>query len=132
MEEKEKKKNYGLLLSVLSGLLSALVITGLSMLIVSVIYLSKDLSDETARKIITALSLVSVFLSSLVTGIKLKAKGLLTGALTGALYALCLYLTGFMAFGVIGISKSLFAMMALCMFIGALGGIAGVNIKGRK
>ena len=127
MDEKEKRKNYGLLLSVLSGLLSALVITGLSMLIISVIYLSSELTDETARSLVTALALLSVFVSAVVSGVKMKSRGLLTGALIGAAY-----ITGFLAFGLFNFSKGIFGIPALSVFIGALGGIAGVNIKGRK
>ena len=132
MDEKEKKKNYGLLLSVLSGLLSALVITGLSMLIISVIYLSSELTDETARSLVTALALLSVFVSAVVSGVKMKSRGLLTGALIGAAYSLCLYITGFLAFGLFNFSKGIFGIPALSVFIGALGGIVGVNLRSKK
>lgn len=132
MDEKEKRKGLDMLYAVLGSLLAALVLTGLSLLIISVIYLSKDLSDETARSLVTAAALVSVFVSALISGKKMKSRGLLTGSLVGAAYSLCLYITGVLAFGIMHFSKSFFGIPALSVFIGALGGIAGVNLKGKK
>lgn len=132
MEEKEKQKRSTPLHSVPEGLLSALVLTALSLLIIAVIYLSRDLKEETARNLITGCALLSVFISSVFSGRKLKSHGLISGALLGFCYSLCLYFTGFLAFGFPGFSKGLFATLSLCILSGAVGGIVGVNLKGRK
>ena len=128
----EKKKKSSLIHFTLEGLLSALVLTGLSLLIVSVIYLSRDLSDETARNIVTGCALSSVFISSVFSGKKLKNKGLILGALLGTAYSLCLYFTGFMAFGFPGFSKGLLSTLALSVLCGIIGGITGVNLRSNK
>lgn len=125
----EKKEKVFLLYSVLKSLLSALVITGLSLLVISVIYLNRDLTDTLARNLVTASALLSVFLSAAVSGVKMKRKGLIMGLLSGAAYALCLYITGFLAFGILKFSKSLVSTLTLCIISGALGGIAGVNLR---
>ena len=132
MEDKKERKENALLVNTLGGILSSLVITGLSLLIVSVIYLTGDLTDETARSIVTALAFVSVFLSSAVTGRKRRRRGLLLGLLIGAGYSLCLYITGFLAFGFPGFSKGLLSTLALSVMCGAIGGIVGVNLKRQK
>ncbi len=132
MEENEKKKRCALIHFVLDGLLSALVLTGLSLLIVSVIYLSRDLSDELAGNLVTACSLSSVFLSSVFSGRKLKSRGLILGTLLGTFYSLSLYITGILAFGFSGFSKGLLSTLALSVLCGAIGGITGVNIRSRK
>ena len=116
----------------LGGILSALVITGLSLLVTSVIYLTRDLSDDTARNIVTVCAFLSVFLSSAASGKRQRQRGLLTGALVGAGYGLCLYITGFLAFGFPGFSGGLLSTLALAVLSGAVGGIVGVNLKGRK
>ena len=99
MEEREKKREKAMLINILGGILASLVLTGLSLLIISAVYLTRDLSDETARKLVTACAFFSVFLSSAAAGKKGRHKGLLTGTLIGAGYSLCLYITGFLAFG---------------------------------
>lgn len=128
----EEKKNGILLHSILKSVLTALVLTGLSLLCVAVIYLNKDLSDELSRKIVTVCALASVFISSMASGISLKNKGLILGLFSGSLYALCLYITGFMAFGFPLFSKGLLSTLALSVLSGALGGIVGVNLRGGK
>ncbi len=127
-----EKKNGFLLHSVLKSVLASLVLTGLSLLSVAVIYLNKDLSDDAARNIVTVCALASVFISVAAAGIKLKNSGLLLGLFSGVLYALCLYITGFIAFGFPGFSKGLLSTLALSVLSGASGGIVGVNIKGKK
>jgi len=128
----EEKKNGVLLHSVLKSVLMSLVFTGLSLLLVAVIYLNKDLSDDASRKIVTVCALLSVFISALAEGISLKKKGLLLGLISGSLYAFCLYVTGFMAFGFPVFSKGLLSTLALSVLSGALGGIFGVNLRGGK
>ena len=132
MDEKDKIKKSDFLPGVLGALLWALVLTGLSLVISSFVYLHGDLSDGSARSIVTASALLSVFLSSAISGRKMRHKGLFMGIMVGILYSLCLYLTGFMAFGFSHFSKGLFSAMALCILCGALGGIVGVNLKSKK
>ena len=129
MEEREKKREKAMLINILGGILASLVLTGLSLLIISAVYLTRDLSDETARKLVTACAFFSVFLSSAAAGKKGRQKGLLTGTLIGAGYSLCLYITGFLAFGFPGFSKGLLSTLALSVLCGALGGIVGVNLR---
>ena len=126
------KKEKILLINILGGILSSLVLTGLSLLVISVIYLTKDLSDDFARNAVTACAFSSVFLSSATAGRRQRQRGLLTGALIGAGYSVCLYATGFLAFGFPGFSKGLLSTLALCILCGALGGIVGVNLKRKK
>lgn len=128
----EDKKNGIFLNSVLKSVLTSLVLTGLSLLCIAVIYLNKDLSDDMARKLVTVCALASVFISALASGIKMRSKGLVLGLLSGTSYALCLYITGFIAFGFPGFSKGLLSTLALSVLSGVLGGIAGVNLRGRK
>lgn len=54
------------------------------------------------------------------------------GVALAVLYALVLYLTGFLAFGFPGFSKGVLPTAALLALGGALGGIIGVNIRGRR
>lgn len=131
MEKKESGKGF-LPYGILRGLLSALVITGLSLLIISVIYLSSNFKEDLLRTLVTLSALISVLISSLAGGLSLRKQGLLLGSSVGALYALSLYVTGFLSFGFPGFSKGLLGTLALCILSGSLGGIIGVNIKRKK
>ncbi len=114
------------------GLLTALVLTGVLLLVLAAAYLIGDMADNLARALVTASSVFSVFLSSLLGGRKLRSRGLFLGVVLAVLYALVLYLTGFLAFGFPGFSKGVLPTAALLALGGALGGIIGVNIRGRR
>ncbi len=129
MEEKNRNR---LIHSVLKSVLAALILTGLSLLLISVIYLNRDLSDDLARKLVTICAFSSVFAANVGTGIKMRCKGLLSGLLSGSFYALCLYVTGFLAFGFPQFSKGLLSTLVLSVLCGVAGGIVGVNIKGKR
>ncbi len=131
MENKKSGKGF-LSYGILKGLLSALVITGLSLLIISVIYLTGDFSEDLLRTLVTVSALLSVFISALAGGVSLRRQGLLLGFFVGLLYAMTLYVTGFLSFGFPGFSKGLLGTLALSVLTGSLGGIIGVNIKRKK
>ncbi len=131
MEKKETGKGF-LPYGILRGLLTSLVITGLSLLIISVIYLTGDFGEDLLRALVTASALLSVFISSLIGGVSLKKQGLILGFFVGCLYALSLYVTGFLSFGFPGFSKGLLGTVALCILSGCVGGIIGVNLKRKK
>ncbi len=132
MDEKENKKDRFLIYNILMGLLSALTLTGLSLLVIAVIYLNGEMKDATAQNLVTACAILSVFLSSASRGRSIRKGGLLLGSLVGALYSLCLYFTGFLAFGFPGFTGGLLATLALSVLSGAIGGIVGVNLKGKR
>ncbi len=131
MENKQSEKGF-LAYGILRGLLSSLVITGLSLLIISVIYLTGDFSEDLLRTLVTVSALLSVFISSLAGGFSIRRQGLLLGFFTGLFYAITLYITGFLSFGFPGFSKGLLGTLALSVLTGSLGGIVGVNIKRKK
>ena len=132
MEDKKGEGKIFFVYSVLKGLLTESVITAVMLLAVSAAYLTAELDEGTARVLVAASSAAAVLFSAFGVGNRLKKNGLLSGAVTGILYAAVLYLTGFLAFGFPGMGKGFFPTAGLSALIGAAGGIAGVNIRGRK
>ncbi len=113
-------------------LLLSLVLTGALLLALAAVYLIGDIKESVARALVTVSSILSVFSSSVAGGRKLRKQGLILGIATALLYAAALYITGFMAFGFPGFSKGVLPTAALLALGGALGGIIGVNIRGRR
>ncbi len=132
MEEKKGEGKIFFVYSVLKGLLTEAVITALMLLVVSAAYLVGEADEGAARIWVAVSAAVAVLFSAFGVGCRLKKNGLLSGAVTGLLYAAMLYLTGFLAFGFPGMGKGFFPTAGLSALIGAAGGIAGVNIRGRK
>lgn len=132
MEEKKGEGKIFFVYSVLKGLLTEAVITALTLLAVSAVYLAGEADEGTARILVAASAAAAVLFSAFGVGRRLKKNGLLSGAVTGLLYAAMLYFTGFLAFGFPGMGKGFFPTAGLSALIGAAGGIAGVNIRGRK
>lgn len=114
------------------GLLTALILTGIFLLVLAAAYLIGDMAEALARALVTASSVLSVFIAALFGGRKLRRQGLVLGIMVAILYAGTLYLTGFLAFGFPGFSKGVLPTVALLSMGGAFGGIIGVNIRGRR
>lgn len=132
MEEKKGEGKIFFVYSVLKGLLAEAVITALMLLAVSAAYLVGEVNEGTARIWVAVSAASAVLFSAIGVGRRLKKNGLFSGAVTGLLYVAMLYLTGFLAFGFPGMGKGFFPTAGLSVLIGAAGGIAGVNIRGRK
>lgn len=132
MDEKEKSNKAKMIYGIIKGAFLSVASTALLLLAVSAAYLAWDISEETSRVMVTGAALFSVFISSLLSGRKMKKRGLILGAATGAAYSVMIYLTGISAFGFPGFTKGILFAAALFMLSGAVGGIFGVNIKGRK
>ncbi len=60
------------------------------------------------------------------------ANGLVTGALSGFIYVLLLYLAGSLAFGELSFTLSTGLNALVCVLCGAVGGVAGINLRRRK
>ncbi len=132
MTEKEAAGRLTMTYAVLRSLLVALVLTAVFLLAVATAYLTTDLKEASCRAFVTASAIASVFLAAFLGARSLSRRGLFLGALCGALYALVLYLTGFLAFGFPGFHKGLLSTLALCLLSGAFGGVAGVNMRSSK
>lgn len=130
--EKDAGGRLTMTYAVLRSLLAALVLTAFFLLVISILYLTTDLNEAACRGFVTASAIASVFLASFFGARSLSKRGLFLGALCGALYALFLYLTGFLAFGFPGFHRGLASTLALCLLSGAFGGVAGVNMRPPK
>lgn len=132
MAEKNGLGKLDFVYRVLKNLLSSMIITALLLLAVSTAYIATDIGEEFARTAVTVSAVFAVFASSFIGGRKMRKHGLITGAAAGFMYTAVLYMTGFMAFGLPAFGKGALPSFGLSILIGAIGGIAGVNIGIKK
>ncbi|MDP4133570.1 MAG: TIGR04086 family membrane protein [Bacillota bacterium] len=134
MREREDLKEEGKinLYVILKGVLKALFITATLLFLLALIYLWTDLSEGTEKIMVTLTAILSIIIAAFSGARKLKKQGLLTGTGTGLIYAIILYITGFLAFDFPGFNKGIAATFLLCAFAGAVGGIIGVNVRSRR
>jgi len=117
---------------ILKGVALAFVISIVLILISAVIMTYSPIPDEMTRAVTIAVSGISVLFAGLVTARKSRRQGWLSGATCGLLYALFLYIFGSLI--MLDFSITLYTLIVGVMgfFLGALGGIVGINTKKRK
>lgn len=72
--------------------------------------------------------MISVFIGSSLTLIKVKEKGLVNGGLVGLIYILILYVLSSIFAAGFGLNGYAFSMIIFYVIVGMIGGIIGVNI----
>ena len=60
------------------------------------------------------------------------ANGLLSGALSGLIYVVLLYIAGCLAFGELNLTLSTAINVFTCILCGAVGGVIGINTRHKK
>lgn len=74
------------------------------------------------------ISLISVFLGSSLSMIKIRENGLINGAIVGLIYIFILYLLSSIFSTGFGLNGYAFSMIVFNVLIGMIGGIIGVNM----
>lgn len=116
-----------LLLSVI--LASAVSI--LLLLITAIILTVTNLSAEATGPVIGCITYFSVLLAGVIAGSGAKRRGWLRGAASGVLYLLTVRLLGWLTMGAV-FWNALWGALLPGIFVGAVGGIIGINIFRKK
>lgn len=87
-----------------------------------------NLSESTIPIITFVITLVSVFLGSSISLIKIRENGLLNGGIVGLIYILLLYVLSSVFGTGFGLNGYSFSMIFFTVLIGIIGGIIGVNM----
>lgn len=117
---------------VIFGVFFGYLFTFVFLLIYSALLAYTNISEKTVPTILFIIGMISVFMASSLSAIKLKKGGLKIGALIGFGYILILYLlssileTGFM------LTKYSFLTIIFYILFGVFGGIIGVNLVKEK
>lgn len=114
------------------GIIVALILIIIAAFILASVLKFTSLSEAALGSIpMIIVSLIALFIGGLTAGVKMKEKGLLTGASTGLIYSLLIYLFLFLGFDrtIIGTQ---YLLIVANTAVTAMGGIIGVNIFVRR
>lgn len=124
----EKVSNYNIK-NLIKGILLSVFFTLLSLLVLSFILSNTDASESIISPCIIVITAVSILLGSMLSTLKQNKNGLLSGVCVGGIYVIVLYFVSSIVNHSFVLGLDSFAMIALAMLAGSLGGIIGVNIK---
>ena len=108
------------------------VLTISLLFISSVISVFAVLPEAIVSLLVAAVTYISIGVCGFRAARHLGRSGLLSGALSGLIYVIVLYLIGGIAFGDFGISYSSAITMLICVLCGAIGGVIGINTRSRR
>ena len=122
----------GIVVIALKTVFKAVVITALALLVLAVFVTYGNVSDAAQSGCISAATVISVMLAGFATARKKAGAGWLSGLLAGAIYVIVMLLVGALVFGGFSVGADTVRMFALSVVSGVVGGILGVNFKGKR
>lgn len=127
--ENATKKNA---LSVVRGVVLALVVSFVLFAILAGVMLAGGLSEGMAGPLTIAVSVVSILLGAFITARSVGEKGWLWGAVVGLVYYLIVYICALSALMEFNFSMKTLLMLLVGAVCGMIGGIFGVNTGAKK
>lgn len=128
MELQSEKSVIATMFTCLKTIVTAFLITLVLMAALALMICYTPLPEEAVTPSVYILNYFSVFMAGLITAARTKKKGFITGAMAGGGYMLLVYLLGFILFGGIDFTKTVFLTVVCCTVIGMIGGIVGINL----
>ncbi|MDD6308303.1 MAG: TIGR04086 family membrane protein [Clostridia bacterium] len=122
----------GLSVVMLKPLLLSLCMTLLAFCLLALFITFGPFSEKIAAVCVPIIIAISTFTAGLTASRRQKRRGLLTGAVAGSLYVLISYLIGVVLTGRLAVGQDFFKLLAMCVGIGAFGGILGINTRRKK
>ena len=104
------------------------VITLILFLIYSFVLEFTSVPESSIPTVTFVVSIISVFIGSSMTVIKIKENGLINGGLVGMIYILLVYLIISISTSNFSVTGYAFSMIIFNIIIGMIGGIIGVNM----
>lgn len=122
-------KNTGI--AVLQGVLSIFIIVIVSSMILALLLKATSLTEQSLTWVILTLSFLALFVGGFISGGKRRERGWITGAGTGVLFTLIVFLIQYLGYQTSFSLEQLFYHLG---YIGTavIGGIFGVNMVRRK
>ena len=121
--------NVKRLMIILKNVALSYVITLILFMVYAFILALTNVPESSIPLSIFVISMVSVFIGSSLTVIKIKEKGLINGGLVGLVYILLIYLLSSIFVTGFGINGYSFSMILFNVIVGMIGGIIGVNMQ---
>lgn len=129
MELQSEKSVVTALVVCVKTIATAFLITIILMAILALLICYTPLPEEAVTPSVYILNYFSVFMAGLFSAVRTKKKGFVTGGIAGLLYALLVYLLGFILFGGVDFTKTVLLTVVYCTLLGMIGGIVGINLS---
>lgn len=113
------------------GLFTTIIIVLLFGIIMATLLKITSMSESSVALIPMIVSFVALFIGGCVSGLKMKERGLLVGAVTGLIYIFLVFLIQFLGFEN-GAGTQQMLLFLLYILTTTLGGIVGVNLFSRR
>lgn len=117
------------IITLISGVAIGYAVTAIIFIGYAILLTYSDITDRHTELIVTLTTLFSVIVAGFDSGKNAKYKGWLWGIISGLLYAIIIVLIGFFASLNYTIDGKTYAVFAVSIAGGGLGGILGINFK---
>ena len=111
------------------GIIISFIMTFLLLIILSVVLTYTSVSENIETSAIIIINAISILIGSSISTMNEKNKGILKGLITGTLYIGIVYLISSIISMQFSLNMNSIIIILTSMFVGALGGIIGVNVK---
>ena len=125
----EKVKDTSIIKCISKGVIISILFTIIALSIFSILLVKTNISEEMIDIVIPVITCVSILVGSSISMNRVKKKGLVNGAIIGAIYIFIIYLISSIVNSNFTINRATIIMMTLGVIGGILGGIVGVNLK---
>ncbi|AOT72818.1 TIGR04086 family membrane protein [Geosporobacter ferrireducens] len=113
----------------LKGIIAAYLFSILIFLIMALMITYTNISESILPIFTSIVLVISIIISGTYTGIKLKRKGWLNGALTGLIYILLLFIMSWIFVEGFSLDRWTIYRTITALVSGGIGGMIGVNMK---
>lgn len=113
---------------ILRSIIISYLISIFMIMVYAILLAYTNLSESTIPVVTFVISLISVFIGSSLSLIKIREKGLINGGIVGFFYVIILYLLSSISSTGFGMNGYSFSMIIFNVLIGMIGGIIGVNM----
>lgn len=128
MEFKNKVKNVSIQSPVLAGLFYAFLVMSMAAVITSLILLLTSQNEDALSTYAYLIHSLALLLGGWIAGKKAEERGWYYGGIFGLIYSVIVFLIGFLGFDK-GLDWNILVFLLAAFFLGALGGVVGVNMK---
>lgn len=118
--------------SVFKGIAAAYIITIPAFMLFALILSNTDFPQKLLSPAVVVTTIISVLTAGSVSAKEVRSRGWLNGGVVGFIYMLVLYIFSSLVFKNFTIDKYVVTMSLIGILTGAIGGIAGINIKSGK
>lgn len=126
---KEKTAESMTIFSVIKGLLVAYIVSIPAFLLFALILTNTDFPEKYKSIAVIITTIVSIFAAGMTATKGSRSKGWLNGSIAGFVYMLVLYLVSSIIYRNFTIDRYVITMAVIGVLTGAVGGIAGINVK---